>query len=72
MCCGRRKLTRDEKSARRFHEYVLSLATGVLASIVVLGLSAAALVKVPHNAAMIWHLVLVRSNVQIALPCPLC
>lgn len=70
MCCGGRKLTRDEKSARRFKEYFYSLLSGIAASIVVLGLSAAALVKAPHNAAMIWNLVLVRLDdyQSVALP----
>ncbi|KAH8763017.1 hypothetical protein F5882DRAFT_443457 [Hyaloscypha sp. PMI_1271] len=58
MCCKRRKLTHAEKAARRFDEYVGSLFLGVLASIVVLGLSAAVVAKAAGNAAMIWHIAL--------------
>ena len=67
MCCKRKKLTHAEKSARRFDEYVKSLVLGFLASIVVLGFSAAIVAKAARNAAMIWHVVLVRSD-AVALP----
>jgi hypothetical protein len=67
MCCKRRKLTHAEKAARRFDEYEKSVFFGVLASIVVLGLSAAVIAKAAGNAAMIWHIALVRSD-TVALP----
>jgi hypothetical protein len=60
MCGKGRKLTREEKSAKRFKEYEWSLCTGVLASIVSLVLSSITLSKAPGNSAMIWQIVLVR------------
>jgi hypothetical protein len=67
MCCKRKKLTHAEKSALRFDEYVISLFLGFLASVVVLGLSAAVVAKAAGNAAMISHVVLVRSD-AVVLP----
>jgi hypothetical protein len=61
-CCRRQKLTRKEKSEKRFNGYGKSLVTGVLASIVSLGLSAAVIAKIPVNAAMVWQLVLVTTQ----------
>ncbi|KAK4152323.1 hypothetical protein C8A00DRAFT_35016, partial [Chaetomidium leptoderma] len=57
-CCGHKKLTRAQKAAQRFGEYQTCLVGGLLASLVVLGLSAFVIAKVPRNAAMIWHLCL--------------
>jgi hypothetical protein len=68
-CCRRQKLTRKEKSEKRFNGYGKSLATGVLASMVSLGLSAAVIAKIPVNAAMVWQLVLVTTQfLSLLLP----
>ena len=60
-CCSGRKNTDAENAAEFFGKYMTSLVIGVLLSITALGLAAALISEDPHNASMIWHLILVQT-----------